>query len=168
MLSQERLRELFVYENGQLIWTDAGPKRVRNKRAGTVNGQGYRQVGIDGVIYPEHRLIFMYHHGFVPKLIDHINCVRADNRIENLRPCDQRHNNYNTAGWSKRSLPKGVTWSKKDKRYQAQLSIGGRNKYLGQFKELADAEHCVRKAREAAHGEFARQHSWEVCNAGST
>ena len=156
MLSQERLKELFIYEGGRLIWTDAGPKRLRGKRAGTVNGQGYRQVKVDGVIHPEHRLIFMYHHGFVPKLIDHINCVRDDNRIENLRPCDCRHNNYNTAGWSKRSLHKGVTWSKKDKRYQAQLSIDGRNRYLGQFKELADAERCVREAREAAHGEFAR------------
>ena len=156
MLSQERLKELFIYEDGRLIWTDVGPKRLRGKRAGTVNGSGYRQVKVDGTIYPEHRLIFMYHHGFVPKLIDHINCVRDDNRIENLRPCDQRHNNYNTVGWSKRSLPKGVTWSKKDKRYQAQLSIDGRNRYLGQFKELADAERCVREAREAAHGEFAR------------
>lgn len=156
MLSQERLKELFIYEDGRLIWTDAGPKRLRGKRAGTVNGNGYRQVRSDGVIYPEHRLIFMLHHGFVPKQIDHINCVRDDNRIENLRPCDQQQNCYNTAGWSKRSLPKGVTWHKHGKVYQAQISVGGRNKYLGQFKELADAERCVREAREAAHGEFAR------------
>ena len=156
MLSQMRIKELFTYDNGMLFWVDTARKNLRGKRAGTVNGQGYRQIKADRVVYPEHRLIFMYHYGYVPKMLDHINCVRDDNRIENLRPCDQQNNCYNTHGWTGRTLPKGVTWSKKDKRYQAQLSVDGSNKYLGQFKELDGAVRCVRAAREAAHGEFAK------------
>ena len=156
MLSQARIAELFSYVDGQLVWTDHGPKQLRNKRAGTRTGKGYRQVKVAGVFYPEHRLIFMLHHGYVPKQIDHINGIRDDNRVDNLRSCSQQQNMYNTSGWGKHALPKGVTWSAKDKRYQAQLSVNGRNKYLGQFKELAEAVQCVQEARIKYHGEFAK------------
>lgn len=156
MLSQSELQRLFTYDRGVLTWTTYGPRRLHGKRAGTVNGQGYRQVRIRGVIYPEHRLVFMYHHGYVPKLIDHINGVRDDNRIENLRPCTQIQNSYNTRGWARHTLPKGVTWSKKDRRFQAQLSINGKNTYLGQFRELEDAVSAVVEARRKHHGDFAK------------
>lgn len=156
MIDQNRIAEMFIYKDGQLIWTVAGPKRLWGKRAGTVTGKGYRQIKVDGRFYPEHRVIFMLHHGYVPKLLDHINGVRDDNRIENLRPCSQQENCYNTAGWGRHDLPKGVTWSKKDKKYQAQLSINGRNKYLGQYDSVEAAAERVRKERTKHHGEFAK------------
>lgn len=156
MLNQERLKELFVYIDGVLIWTDSAFRRVRGKRAGTTNGMGYRQVRIDGKIYPEHRVVFMLHHGYLPKILDHIDGDPTNNSIENLRPCTQQQNTYNGSGWGKHNLPKGITWSKKDKRYQAQLSINGKNTYLGQFIKLEDAVAAVVEARQKHHGDFAR------------
>ena len=126
------------------------------KLAGTPTLDGYRQVRINGKLYREHRVVFMLHHGWVPTYLDHINGVRDDNRVENLRPCTQTQNSYNTSGWGGHSFPKGVTWHKKARRYQAQISVAGRNKYLGQFKELQDAVAAVNAARAQHHGEFAK------------
>jgi hypothetical protein len=156
MIDQTRIAELFVYRDGQLFWTTAGPKRLWGKRAGTVTGKGYRQVKVSGRFYPEHRVIFMLYHGYVPRLLDHINGVRDDNRIENLRPCSQQENMYNTDGWSRHDLPKGVTWHKGGRKYQAQLSINGRNKYLGQYDSAEAAAERVREERTKHHGEFAK------------
>lgn len=124
------------------------------RRAGTTNGGGYRQVRIEGKIYPEHRIIFMMHHGNMPEYIDHINGVRTDNRIENLRKCTPTQNSYNSVGKSKSGLPKGITWSKRANKYQAQLSINGKNVYLGLFTSLDEAEAVVKEARLKHHGEF--------------
>lgn len=96
------------------------------------------------------------YYGSVPTMLDHINGDRADNRIENLRPCTQQENNYNTPGWSKKKTPKGVTWAAKDNRWQAQISINGKNTYLGQFKTIEEAEAKVNAVRKAKHGKFAR------------
>jgi hypothetical protein len=156
MIDQLTLRKLFSYVDGALIWSVEAAPRMRNKRAGALNGMGYRQIRIHGTIYPEHRVVFMYHYGWLPKMIDHIDGDPTNNRIENLRPCTQQQNRYNTRGWSKRQLPKGVTWNSKDKRYQAQLSISGKNTYLGQYVELEDAVAAVNNARRRHHGEFAK------------
>jgi hypothetical protein len=66
--------------------------------AGSVNGRGYRIVGIRGRYYSEHRLAWFYVHGVWPThTIDHINRVRTDNRIANLRDVTMRENNLNKA-----------------------------------------------------------------------
>jgi hypothetical protein len=127
--------------------------------AGTVNGSGYRQVRINNKIYPEHRIIFMMHHGYMPETIDHINGVRTDNRVENLRECTPTQNGYNSVGKTKNGLPKGVTWSKRASKYQAQLSIDGKNTYLGLFSSVDEAEAVVNEARSKHHGEFANNMS---------
>jgi len=42
-----------------------------------------------------HKLIYLWHHGFVPEQLDHINRDTTDNRIENLRPADTANNAQN-------------------------------------------------------------------------
>src|SRR5690606_29866615 len=57
---------------------------------------GYRQVGIGGSHYLAHRLAWLHVYGCWPEnLIDHLNGVRDDNRICNLRDVDDRTNNEN-------------------------------------------------------------------------
>lgn len=156
MIPLDKLNEILRYENGLLYWTDKAWRRVRNKIAGTVNNAGYRQLRIDGHIYLEHRIIFYMHYGYLPKMLDHIDGNPKNNIIANLRECTRQQNSYNSAKRN-RLLPKGVTWSAKDKRYQAQLSIGGKNKYLGQYKTIDEAERVVQQARQIYHGEFYKE-----------
>lgn len=156
MLSQSELLGLFEYRDGAIYWRQSLRHGDAGKRAGTVNGAGYRQVCIRKKIYPEHRVIYMMHHGYVPALLDHINAIRDDNRIENLRPCTQQQNTYNSSGWGKKRAPKGVTWHANDRKWQAQISIGGKNTYIGQFKTIKEAEAAVVAARKKYHGKFAR------------
>lgn len=155
MLTQEYVQSILRYEDGHLWWLKKTRNRQVDRPAGTINGNGYRQIYIDSRIYPEHRIIFLYHHGWLPKYIDHINGIRTDNRIENLRPCTQQQNCFNTKGYTSSGV-KGVTWHKKDKRWQAQLSINGRNTYLGSYKTVEEAAAVVSLARQKHHGDFAK------------
>ena len=54
---------------------------------GSLNGSGYWQTTIDGNMFAVHRLIYQMFFGSIPEdlIIDHINGIRSDNRIENLR-----------------------------------------------------------------------------------
>lgn len=88
--------------------------------------------------------------------VDHINRDRLDNRKCNLRLCSDRENCYNRSKRSVTSQYKGVTWNKRNKKWQAQITIDGKNRYLGLFVDEADA------AR--AYDKFARQHQGRFAN----
>jgi len=78
-VSQERVLKLFRYEDGKLF------RRSDGKEMGCYSPKHHRyaRIGIDGENYKLHRIIFLYHRGYMPKIIDHINGDRYDNLIEN-------------------------------------------------------------------------------------
>lgn len=95
--SQEVLQEWFAYRDGQLFWKKAPCTWIKpGERAGSRHGDGYEEVGFQGKSYLVHRLIFMWHHGWCPELIDHIDQSRDNHRIENLRPATKRENALNS------------------------------------------------------------------------
>lgn len=80
-----------------------------------------------------HRLIFLYHHGYVPDCIDHIDGNYLNNAIENLQPINNqlnsakaRHFSHNTTGY------RGVTVTKLGK-YEAQIKVNGKHYGMGQY-----------------------------------
>ena len=154
MLTQSYVQSILRYEEGNLFWI----KNTRSRRGkgpiGTVNGKGYRQAFIDNKIYTIHRLVFLLHHGWLPRYLDHIDGNRLNNRIENLRPCSNQQNMFNLEGRATSGI-KGVTLTRHGT-WQAQLSINGRNRYLGVYKTIEEAGEIVRQAREKHHGNFAR------------
>jgi len=88
MVTQELLKELFDYrEDGRLVRKVTTDKRCNQSGVTTaLDTCGYLTTGIKGVLYGEHRLVFMWHYGKFPDgHIDHINRIKTDNRIENLR-----------------------------------------------------------------------------------
>jgi len=96
-LTQQRLLDLFVYnqETGKFIRKINKKGRHAGSEAGCKETQGYIRIQVDGAAYRAHRLAWLYLYGFMPKIIDHINGDRSDNRIENLREANQRINNQN-------------------------------------------------------------------------
>ena len=91
-LRYEEVARLFTYdrEAGVLYWRNKNRNTIRhNYVAGSIKGatDGYRRVGIKGKVYLVHRIIMMLCFGHIPENaeIDHINHVRDDNRLVNLR-----------------------------------------------------------------------------------
>ena len=85
-LTQRETLEIFEYADGHLFWRVARSSRApAGKKAGSLHPSGYIKVGVNGHNYPIHRLIFLMHHGWLPKNVDHRDLNKLNNRTENLR-----------------------------------------------------------------------------------
>ncbi len=140
MLTQERLKELFDYNNGQLIRkTNRGRGGVGNRwKAGTVLGwvadNGYIEGSVDFVTYKMHRLVWLWHKGSFPNLhIDHIDGNPSNNRIENLREVTYAQNmqNQRKPRITNKLGYQGVY--QVNNKFRATLTTNGKNKHIGYF-----------------------------------
>lgn len=131
------LREAFDYKDGKLIRRhQTSAVALSGQRAGCLKPNGYRFVGICCDIFLEHRLIWAWHYGDPGELeIDHINRVRNDNRIENLRAVTSMVNHRNYPNTHKA----GVDYRKKEKLWRSRIKVGGRSHLLGYFKTHDEA-----------------------------
>lgn len=153
-LRYEEVAKLFTYdrETGVLYWRIRDRNTIRHKYvAGSIKGNndGYRQVGIKGKHYKEHRIIMMLCFGHIPENaeIDHVNHVRDDNRLANLRFVTRRENLRNQSVSSKNtSGVTGVSFWKTKKKYIAQIKVNRENIHLGYFDTLEEAAEARRQA----------------------
>lgn len=157
--TQESIREMFDYCDGFLTWKSPphkkGPQRV-GSIAGCKDSLGYWRIGIDRRRYYAHRLIWVWHYGVEPNVIDHINCDKSDNRIENLRSCTRAENQRNIGKISSNKTgAKGVYWVKSMNRWKAAIGFKGKQYFCGYFDNPEDAEAAVGRKRLELHGEFA-------------
>jgi hypothetical protein len=153
MLTQERLKEILDYnpETGVFVWrVSKGPCEAGGK-AGTVNNNGYVHIKIERKLHQAHRLAWLYTYGCWPdKDIDHINRMKTDNRIENLRDTDKndwnrdKHSN-NTSGYP------GVSWYKRSKKWRAKITVSGKQMHLGLFDTPEAANAAYMAAKEKLH-----------------
>jgi hypothetical protein len=170
-LTQEQALALFEYRDGKLFWrhcvlsnpselTAADKRHLKyaGRKAGTGNGNGYLTTSYRDKRYYIHHLVFLMFHGYRPKLLDHINGVRDDNRIENLREVTTSQNSMNTSLRSDNvSGTKGVSWHKGAKKWTVTLQVGKVPKYMGLYEDYELACLMASEARDAYHGEFARR-----------
>jgi hypothetical protein len=159
MLDQEKLLSLIHYdpETGIMTWL---PKKVvcrwhktwntihAGKQLTNIGSGGYLQacIIIDGIQkgYLLHRLAWLYVYGEFPEgPLDHINRIKTDNRICNLRIANAALNGHNVELNSKnRSGVKGVSWSKESKKWRAVLVYYGQYIHLGLFANMEDAKNA--------------------------
>jgi len=157
-LTQQHLKELLHYEDGKLYWkTKQSRKTVIGDEAGTLRKtDGYRQIMIYRKVYRTHRLIYLYHRGYMPAKIDHIDSNPFNNTIENLRPATTSQNACNTGFRpDNTSGAKGVTWDKNKNRWLVRVYTNGRCLNLGRFKDFELADLVATEARVKYHKEFA-------------
>lgn len=149
----------YRHETGELFWKVDRSQRVRaGDRAGHVQNNGYRVIGIGGSNYKEHRLAWILFHGVDTSMrIDHINGDRSDNRIVNLRECTNMQNNNNRgASRFSKSGYRGVTRVTCQKElWQATIRANGKQRYLGCFDSKEYAAEFAQLAREMLHDNFA-------------
>lgn len=142
-------------DTGVFIWLVC---RTFTAKHGSIAGgktqAGYVRIKLGGKEYLAHRLAWFIMNGPIPDgyEIDHINGIRDDNRICNLRlanPQQQRANakinSDNSSGY------RGVYWNKRRKKWRAYI----RRQHLGYFdtKEAAAASYA-----RAFNKEFGRQY----------
>ena len=156
-ITQEMLHELFEYRDGNLYWKITNsPRAVAGSKAGTVRPTGHIAISINGTQYMAHRLVWMMHNKNCPKIIDHIDCDPLNNKIANLREATHAQNMQNSkTPLTNKSGIKGVYWSKQKCRWFAKTSINGKQKLIGIFKNINDAEEAVKIVRSLHHKEFA-------------
>jgi len=156
-LSQDLLHELFEYRDGLLFWKIKTRNGIASgKQAGTLNHHGYIHIRLNKKTYQAHRLIFLMHYGYLPEMLDHIDCNRSNNKIENLRPANniQNQQNQKLSPRSKTGV-KGVCFDKTKKQFLAQFRVNRTICKVGHFVTLEEAANAVQKARSINHKEFA-------------
>lgn len=161
------LRQLLSYdpETGKLTWLPRPREMFRNdqswaafntRRAGTEALTAVCKGHLRGKIFNRdmyaHRVAYALHHGAWPEVIDHINGDPADNRISNLRDVGQTENMRNQRLRSTNSSGvTGVDWDRRRQKWRAQITVDGRNSFLGNFADIDSAVHARRTA-EARFG----------------
>lgn len=160
-ITVERLREIARYDpvDGHFYWLPR-PSRLSGRSvagarlAETTNSNGYYRVCVDRRHYMLHRVAWLYMTGEWPRgdlVIDHINCVKTDNRWENLRIATRMQNARNNSGRRNRKSPyKGVS-QQPNGRWKASINVT-----LGVFDTPEEARDAWLAAAKVYHGEFAR------------
>jgi hypothetical protein len=153
-ISVERIFELLICDhiNGVLTWKPRRFLRNAGKPAGCIYPDGYVVVSIGKVRVPAHRIVWALHHGEWPAgMLDHINGVRSDNRLCNLRECTDSQNQMNR---QPRNGLKGITLLPSGK-WQAQIKLSRRSRYLGCFADMKLAVAAYNAAAKRYFGDFA-------------
>lgn len=158
ILSQEYLKQLFEYKDGNLYWKIARSKRIKiGQKAGSIAKDKRERINIDKQFYLSHRLIYAFHYNQCPDYIDHIDGNHSNNNIENLRPTTVPTNQWNRKIDSRnKSGIKGVCWDKFRNKWVSSVRKHNKNIYLGRFDTIQEAEKAVKIGRNELHGEFAR------------
>lgn len=174
-LTQEIVQELLDYnpETGILTWKERSKEWFKRERdwkpwnirfAGKEAGHdwkgskgrkastSYRQISIFSIIYPAHRVAWMYYHGYWPNVIDHINGNGLDNRITNLRDVSYQENSKNMAKFcNNTSGVTGVCWCNTHEKWIARINVRGKKITLGYFENFDEAVEA-RKSAEVEYG----------------
>jgi len=155
-LSQEDIKRVLLYDRdtGFFRW-------LVNNNNGVVIGRiagcgckksGYWRIRINQATYLAHRLAWLYEYGYLPEVVDHINHLRDDNRINNLRAVSHFENAKNHSRSILNSTGcSGVVMDKRDGSWKSQIWNSGKCIHLGCYKNKQDAI-MARKEAEVKFG----------------
>jgi hypothetical protein len=143
---------------GVFIWKHVeGGNPSRNtiwagKVAGSVTRRGYAVITLDGDTYLAHQLAWFYSHGAWPvREIDHINGVRNDNRLSNLRDISKADNLQNQRSAHKQNKSGLLGVYKFEGRWRSCIKSKGKTRHLGVFESAQAAHEAYVLAKREAH-----------------
>jgi hypothetical protein len=158
MITQEELKQRVSYNKETGKFTRLASKRgdAANKETGTLTNNGYVLLWVAGNLQKAHRMAWLYEYGELPDCdIDHINGIKSDNRIDNLRPATRSENNQNRRMSNKNNkhCTIGVSRNRIGK-YVAGITINRKAIHLGCFETIEEASDAYQRAK-AEHHPFA-------------
>jgi len=150
--------EMFRADSAFYGGTEVSAKAWNAKNAGREvtrsTSLGYITPRIMGKNYAGHRIAWLLHYGTWPKNhIDHINGIKSDNRIENLRdvPRGKNMRNMRLQKRNKTGTP-GVGWCNIYNKWKVRIGMGGgKSHFVGYFLDF-NAAVAARKKAEAIYG----------------
>lgn len=128
------------------------PGKIRT--LGVLREDGYLRISMFGLNLMAHRLAWLHVHGEWPNgQIDHINGVRSDNRIANLRVVTNSVNNQNLRGPKSHNKSGflGVLWDPKSRKWIGRITVAGKAIVLGRFDQPQDASAAYIEAKRKLH-----------------
>lgn len=152
-----RLRELLHYDAETGVFSRL--VALRGGRRGPIrpsaSGNGYQYISVDGNSCLAHRLAWLYVHGAWPvEDIDHINGVRTDNRLCNLRSVARYVNNQNrhrVRSDNVASGATGVSWHIHSRKWRARIWLQGVEHRVGLFDTIEEASAAYVTAKRRLH-----------------
>ena len=158
-MTQDEILQLFEYEpsSGMLRRID-GRKPYPWRGIGKDRRYLAFSYGKGKSIYL-HRAVWLYHHGQLPAMIDHVDGNPRNCRIENLRACDNASNQYNSRRKANnKSGFKGVVFRTGYRHpWQARIVIEGKALLIGRFDTPQEAHAAYAEMAFILVGDFSRK-----------
>jgi hypothetical protein len=143
-LDSTRLKEVLSYDSDTGVFTRK--TKGHKTKVGCFDPEGYIYIQVDRIKYSAHRLAWLYMYDEFPTdQIDHINGIKNDNRIANLRACTHAENQQ-----TKRNV-KGYSWHKSKKRFIAYIKINKKRIELGNYLNEQDARQAYLNGKIKYH-----------------
>lgn len=147
----EEILMQFDYSRETGIFTPLG-----SSKSPRVCSLGYVRIYVSGKKFLAHRVAWKLATGIDPELdIDHINGIKHDNRLENLRHVSRAHNLQNVFKPRKHSKlqVQGVRFDERShsKPYRARITANGKCIELGRFETLSEADFAYKQAKKIYH-----------------
>ena len=156
-LSVDDVHFYLEYVDGDFYWKNPTSRRVKKGGLAQVSGHRYLHLSINKKTYMKHKLVFFIHHGYAPKIIDHIDGNPLNNKIENLREADKYQNTWNAKVRKHSSIGlKGVTFHPQTKKFRARIRCFDKIYSLGLFPTKEEAHQAYCSASMFLHKDFGR------------
>lgn len=156
----EFLKKWLVYdaENSIFLWAKNGQGKGVKKGmpAGGFCGGGYWRVSVQRQQHYAHRLAWAFYYGIWPEsILDHIDGVKHNNAISNLRISDLSENLINQKLSSRNTTGVKGVCIEKNGTFSVYFKARGKNQVSKGWKTIDEAAHKYNKWANAAFGEFA-------------
>ena len=161
MITQSELKEILHYcpETGVFTWRISLSRIRIGAIAGTKNHHGFIFIQVSGKKYSAAILAWLYSYGERPKdFINHINNIKDDNRLCNLRESTRQQSCFTSAKARNRtSKMKGVFFSTFKNKWESQARLNYKCINLGAFDTQEEAFKAYDSFAKSNHGEFYRK-----------
>lgn len=155
-ITQDFVTSLFEYVDGDLYWKVPKSRINIGDKAGCIT-EGYRRVYVDKHLLGVHRIIWLYHRGYFPKMLDHKDRNKLNNRIENLREVTPSQNivNRTISKSNLSSIFKGVSINLNNGMFRARIDFNKKRICLGHYKSEKLAALAYNEAAKYLYNEYA-------------
>ena len=159
-MDYDTAKSLYEYdrETGVLTHKDPLVPRMNGKKVGTPDRKGYLCVRCGTKVYKVHRIVWLIEYGAFPTgYIDHINGIKNDNRLSNLRDVTATDNQQNIILPQRNNKIgiRGVTMLRG--KYIASIWYNGRKEFIGSYATAEEAGIAYLKRKIEVHPGFIRE-----------